>query len=246
MSNDQKLTYEEATGEGGVFSPWFTDGAIPVGDRVTTPREAAVKAILAAVNAPKGTKGVIRIVVTTAEEKRLTRCYIEAMLAEPRLKGTVKRMAPDAIHLHGGLRIELDLNGVRLVSDAVATITVDPTADAAIGTIWWESDTETREQCAERHGFAAADVPRLVFIRWLAPGEGKVEKIEPTPDGRIEAGPPPEAGSAEDALDDRKTGLASHGPDPEAIARYNKGKEDLERERINEQLRAGYRKMVKF
>jgi hypothetical protein len=239
------ISYEDLVS--GIFAPWFGDTPVADGERVAEPREAVVRAIRACLNAPANAKGVVRVVVDGPEIKRVCRNYIEAMCSEPRMKAAVKKIAPDGtVHFNGGLRLEVDANDQRLVSDAIATVIVDPTADALIGHVWWDADEETKEEAAARKGYGPDQVPRLRFIRWLAIGEGKTEVITPTADGRVEAGPPADAPDVVRAPRDGARAQDPEARDHDRLAqeqRYREAVERLERERINERLAEGYRKM---
>jgi hypothetical protein len=237
MSNQ---TYEEALAE--IFAPWFTDGAIPAGEAVGTPREAARKAIVTAMDAPTGTRGAIRIIADSPYTKRAVRNLLKAMFEHKKLRPMVKKLASDAIHLHGGLRLELDLNDQRLVSNTVATIRVDPSVNGLIGHIWQEAH-ETPEEAAIRCGFAPEQLPRLMVIRWLRPGEEPAEIIPSSPEGRCGAGPPVD--TAQDPVGAARE-PAVRADEHDRLAqeqRYREAVERLERERINEKLAEGYRKM---
>jgi hypothetical protein len=248
--------YEEALAE--IFAPWFTDGAIPAGEAVGTPKEAARKAIIAAMDAPKNTKGVIRVIADTPESKREARHFLDAMFEHPKLKIMVKKLSPDAISLHGGLRVELDLNGHRLVSNCVATIRIDPRVSDAIGFIWLDIDydtgtiEDTAAVLAER-GIDPALADRYQTFRWQTPEEAK---FAPKPHwDEPQAGPP--ADNAQHGADDAQHGVhgAPPAPDPvqerldkadrdrEAQKKYDEAREQRRRDEINEKLRAGYRRM---
>jgi hypothetical protein len=111
------------------------------------------------------------------------------LLDEPRLKKMVKRMTPDAIHLHGGIAITVDTNDVRLARDAIATVVLDPMADKPLATLWL-NDGETREEAAARAGYDPADAARLRFVRWLTPDEIAAAAPSYPWDEANEPGPP--------------------------------------------------------
>ena len=92
------LSFEEACKT--IFSAWYDGKDLAAGDRVATPKDAAARAVVAALNAADGAKGTIRILVQTAEQKRLTRNYLDAfLLDQPRLAPMVRKMAPELISL---------------------------------------------------------------------------------------------------------------------------------------------------
>jgi hypothetical protein len=223
----------------GALAPWFSGESIAAGDRVATPKEAAARAVLAAPNSPEGAKGKVRILVVTNEDKRLVKNFLDAFLSDvPALKRMVRKVAQDgSVFLHGGVSIVIDTNEARLAKDSIATIILDERANEAIASIWRDQD-ETEEECAVRHGYDASQVSQLRFIRWLRPGERPAsEPVKPTPDGRVEAGPPDDARhGAQDARAPDHDRLAQEQRYREAVAR-------LERERINEKLAEGYRRM---
>jgi hypothetical protein len=225
----------------GALAPWFKGSGVAAGDKVATPRDAAAAAVLAALNSPEGSKGKIRILVTNIEDRRLTKNFLDAFLSDvPALKRMVRKVSQDgSVLLHGGVTIVIDMNEARLAKDSIATIILDAAANEAIGTVWWDQD-ETREECAVRCGYRPDQAPDLRFIRWLRPGEGPVQQcIEPTPDGRIEAGPP-----ADDQV------VVNEVADPAdmaaAEAKWLKAKEVLAREAQNERLAEGYARMGKY
>jgi hypothetical protein len=222
----------------GALAPWFSGETIAAGDRVATPKEAAARAVLAALNSPEGAKGKVRILVITNEDKRLVKNYLDAFLHDvPALKRMVRKVAQDGtVSLHGGVSIVIDTNEARLAKDSIATIILDERANEAIATIWWESADESREQCAIRHGYSADQVHQLIFIRWWGLGERpQVEQPKFTEDGRpFEAGPPVDVAHVDVAHASRQACQDARAPDHDRLAqeqRYREAVERLERER---------------
>ena len=182
------LTYEEAIA--GVLKPWFDGKDLGAGTRIANTRDAAVRGLLAALNVNEGQRGVVRILVQSAEQRREVINFLTAFLTdEPRLKRLLKRSTPDTFFLNGGISIVVDANAVRLGKDVIAQIVLDPSADEAIASVWWYSEDETREQCAVRHGYKPEDVPNLRLIRWRTPAEQAAAE-PPLWDVTTEPGPP--------------------------------------------------------
>lgn len=72
---------------------------------------------MACLNTHAGQRGVVRILVRSADEKRSVRNFVDAfLLDEPRLKPMVKRMMPEKVILHGGISLVIDSNDVRLAT----------------------------------------------------------------------------------------------------------------------------------
>jgi hypothetical protein len=90
---------------GLAVSPWLPATA-------PTPKEAAARAVLAALNSPEGAKGKVRILVVTNEDKRLVKNFLDAFLSDvPALKRMVRKVAQDgSVFFHGGVSIGIDTN----------------------------------------------------------------------------------------------------------------------------------------
>ena len=81
-----KLTFEQAIA--GVLSPWFDkDVDLGAGTRIATAKDAAAHAFVAAMNTDDSQRGTVRVLVTSAEEKREIHGYLTAFFADaPQLK----------------------------------------------------------------------------------------------------------------------------------------------------------------
>jgi hypothetical protein len=152
----------------------------------------------------------------------------------PPLKKLIKKLAPDAFHLHGGLSIVCDTNDVRLGKDVIAQIVLDPAANEAIGSVWL-NDGETKEQAAVRAGYDVAQVPQLRFIRWMTHEESAKAPLPHWDDP--EPGPPKdELEPQAPAVDPVQERLDRAAKEHEAQKRYEAAIEEDRRRTINERL----------
>jgi hypothetical protein len=124
--SDDPITLDEA--RQSFLAPWYS-GDLVAGDCVSSPRDAAAAAIVAALNAEQ--RGIIRVVVSTPDQRNQVRKHLEAMTSVPELRRRVKR-TPDSIAFSTGVTIVVDPNDVRHVTDALITITLTPGADSSV------------------------------------------------------------------------------------------------------------------
>jgi hypothetical protein len=253
----QKLSYEQAVAD--LLAPWHNGENLAAGQRVSSPKEAAVRGLVAAINT-NDEKGTVRVLVQNVEQKRLVRSYWEAFFAdEPRLRPLLRKVMPDSIKLNGGVELIVDQNEARLAKNLIAQIVLDPSVNDAIGAIWWDSEDETREEAAIRAGYTADQEPQLLVVRWLRDDEVKAnpelvaapsnltgppkEDAGPTvshqaPGG--ETGETPVARDPSEVLQDR---LDKAAREREAQQRYEAAVEQRRREETNARVRAGLKKI---
>lgn len=238
------LTFEEA--RDGILSPWFSGADLAAGTRIADAKGAAAHGLLAALNVNEGQRGVVRILVQSAEQKREVINFLTAFLSdEPRLKRLLKRATPDTFHLHGNVSIHVDANSARLGKDVIAQIVLDPTADAPIGSVWIEPG-ETKADAAARCGWKPEQVSQLMSIRWLDPARGEVATpIQHPLDPPIEAGPPVDRDHAAHGRDHGAQSAPAPSsravpPDPADLAaaeqKWNEACRELERERERQKI----------
>ena len=254
MSN--RITLDELTADEALLGPWYS-GDPPAADAcVAHPKGAAAHALLTALNADEGAKGIIRILAKSAEDKRLIRCYLDAMLDQPKLKAMVKRSQPEQISLHGGLRIVIDLNEARLTKDVVATIALDASVGGWVAYHFLEpwrrpggpayrdctqADFDREIELVLDDMVASGEIKpdqrhRVFFVRWALPSKGR-PKEQPSvfdhPLTKPEAGPPSEPAPDPDQLLEQKLKRRQAKPRPRA---YTKAVEARRREEANEKI----------
>ena len=95
---------------------------LAAGTRIADAKGAAAHGLLAALNVNEGQRGVVRILVQSAEQKREVINFLTAFLSdEPRLKRLLKRATPDTFLLHGNISIHVDANSARLGKDVISS-----------------------------------------------------------------------------------------------------------------------------
>jgi hypothetical protein len=255
----QKLSYEQAVED--LLAPWHNGENLAAGQRVSSPKEAAVRGLVAAINT-NDEKGTVRVLVQNVEQKRLVRSYWEAFFAdEPRLRPLLRKVMPDSIKLNGGVELIVDQNEARLAKNLIAQIVLDPSVNDAIGAIWWDSEDETWEEAAIRAGYTADQEPQLLIVRWLRDDEVKANPelvAAPSnltgppadaaphgdPDAQQGASPAsPHAAYDHKDIDPLQERLDKAAREREAQKKYDEAIEARKREEVNARVRAGLKRI---
>jgi hypothetical protein len=148
------------------LSAWFEKNPPPADATCTSPRDAAVRAVLAAVNAAK--PGTVRVAAADATLARQCREFVLAFFDTPKLKPLFLRSSGDGIELRSGVSIQVDSNVAKLSHGAIATIelTGGPVGAAPVEL---KSDAEIARDVAhilliESNGGTGNEADRLIAL----------------------------------------------------------------------------------
>jgi len=113
------------------LSDWFGEASAP-GDTTASPRDAAAKAVYAAVVMHKGERrGVVMVNCSDAGGARQVMDYLKAIaIDQAHIAPMVKTVLPDGIEFRAGLRILVASGDTRRPRGLLATIRLVPAAEA--------------------------------------------------------------------------------------------------------------------
>jgi hypothetical protein len=126
-----KLTLNDLTT--GVLAPWFEKP--PAADAVcSSPRDAAVRAVLSAVNASK--PGVVRVAAGDATLARQCREFVVEFFGTAKLKPLFQKATGDTVELKSGVVIQIDSSSAKLSQGAIAVIELVEAASSQVAVEW--------------------------------------------------------------------------------------------------------------